>query len=93
MLTRADVSEARFKRFSRQLKAYERKVTFDDTLNTFLDLYSAWLKTREPWLKVGVVMLAFELHRLNPEFTCQLAFQDRPFDYAQDKPFDHGTPA
>jgi hypothetical protein len=71
-----DVSEARFRRFLRELDTYERRIAFDDTLDTFLDVYSAWLKTHEPWLKIRVVMLAFELHRLNPEFQFNLAFSD-----------------
>ena len=71
-----DVSEARFRRFLRELDSYERKLAFDETLNTFLDVYSAWLKTHEPWLKIRVVMLAFELHRLDPAFQFNLAFSD-----------------
>jgi len=75
-VSHAEVSEARFRRFLRELSAYERKLVFDETLNTFLDLYSAWLKTHEPWLKIRLVMLAFELHRLDPAFECSLSFGD-----------------
>lgn len=75
-VSQAEVSEARFKRFLRDLSAYERKLTFDETLDAFLDLYSAWMKTRESALKIRVVMLAFELHRLDPAFECNLAFTD-----------------
>ena len=75
-VNQAEISEARFRRFLRELSSYERKVAFEDTLNTFLDLYSAWLKTREPWLKIRLVMLAFELHQLDPEFEFNLAFTD-----------------
>ena len=75
-VTRRDISEARFKRFMRELTAYERKVRFEETLNAFLDVYSAWMKSRDPMLKVRVVMLAFELHRLEPSFECQLAFTE-----------------
>ena len=75
-VSRPEVSEARFKRFVRELNAYERRVAFDETLNVFLDLYSAWLKTREPWMKIRVVMLAFELNQLDPAFECNLAFLD-----------------
>jgi hypothetical protein len=70
------MSDARFRRFLRELDTYERKVAVEETLNAFLDLYSAWLKTHEPWLKIRVVMLAFELHRLDPEFEFNLAFND-----------------
>lgn len=75
-ISRHEISEARFKQFVRELNTYERKVSFDDNLNTFLDLYSQWMKTHEPALKMRVVMLAFELHRLNPAFECDLAFTD-----------------
>jgi hypothetical protein len=75
-LSQLEVSEARFRRFLRELDSYERKLAFEETLNTFLDVYSAWLKTHEPWLKIRVVMLAFELHRLDPEFEFNLAFSD-----------------
>ena len=73
---RDEMSEARFKRFMRDLGAYERKLTFDDTLDSFLDLYSLWMKSHEPRLKIRLVMLAFELNRLNPHFECNLAFAD-----------------
>ncbi|MBI3324123.1 MAG: hypothetical protein HYZ92_02475 [Candidatus Omnitrophica bacterium] len=71
-----DVSEARFRRFLREFHAYERKLTYEETLDAFLDLYSTWMKSREPWLKFRLVMLAFELHRIEPAFVCSLSFQD-----------------
>ena len=72
----SELSDARFRRFLRELTAYEQKLAFDETLDAFLDLYSTWLKTHEPWLKIRVVMLAFELHRLDPAFEFSLSFQD-----------------
>lgn len=72
----SELSDARFRRFLRELSAYEQKLAFDDTLDAFLDVYSTWLKSHEPWLKIRVVMLAFELHRLDPAFECSLSFQD-----------------
>ena len=75
-ITQNELSEARFRRFMRELSTYERKLIFQETLDTFLDLYSVWLKTHEPWLKIRVVMLAFELHRLDPAFEFNLSFQD-----------------
>ena len=74
--TAPEVSEARFKRFLKDLEAYERKLTFERTLDAFLDLYSAWKKTHERPIKLRLVMLVFELHRLNEEFHCELSFQD-----------------
>lgn len=71
-----EVSEVRFRRFVRDLSHYERRLAFDETLNSFLDLYSQWMKTREPWLKIRLVMLAFELNRLDPQFECNLAFAE-----------------
>lgn len=76
--TTLEVSEARFKRFMRELDAYERKLNFERTLDAFLDLYSSWRKTREKSLKLRLVMLVFELHRLNRDFECDLAFKDAP---------------
>ena len=75
-LNQSEISEARFRRFLRELNAYEHRVAFEDTLDTFLDLYSAWMKTHEPWMKIRLVMLAFELHRIDPAFECTLAFSD-----------------
>ena len=76
--TALEVSEARFKRFLKELESYERKLTFERTLDAFLDLYSAWRKTRDQRLKLRLVMLVFELHRLNREFQCDLSFRDQP---------------
>ena len=76
--TAMEVSEARFKRFLKEFDAYERKLTFQRTLDAFLDLYSAWKKSRDKALKLRLVMLAFELHRLDEAFECDLSFQDGP---------------
>jgi hypothetical protein len=76
MPTHEELTEARFRRFMRELSSYERKLSFDTTLNAFLDLYSSWLKTHEPDLKMRVVMLAFELNRLDPTFECTLSFAE-----------------
>jgi hypothetical protein len=73
-----EISEARFKRFLKDLETYERKVAFEHTLDAFLDLYSSWKKTRQPPLKFRLVMLAFELHRLDPQFQCELFFRETP---------------
>ncbi len=75
--TAPEVSEARFKRFLKDLETYERRLTVQRTLDSFLDLYSLWRKTRQQALKVRLVMLAFELHRLDSEFQCDLFFQDQ----------------
>ena len=75
-LTALEVSEARFKRFLKEFSAYERKLMFERTLDAFLDLYSSWRKTHQSALKLRLVMLVFELHRLNQEFECDLNFQD-----------------
>lgn len=76
--TAQEISEARFKRFLKELETYERKFIFERTLDAFLDLYSAWKQYPANELKLRVVMLAFELHRLNPEFVCDLSFQEGP---------------
>ncbi len=73
-----EVSEARFKRFLREFEAYERKLTFERTLDAFLDLYSSWRKTQASALKLRLVLLAFELHRLDHQFQCDLWFQEGP---------------
>ena len=74
--TALEVSEARFRRFLKDLETYERKLTFERTLDAFLDLYSSWKKTHAKPLKLRLVMLAFELHRLNHQFQCELSFQE-----------------
>ena len=74
--TASEVSEARFKRFLKEMETYERKLAFERTLDAFLDLYSSWKKTHAPALKLRLVMLAFELHRLNPQFQCDLSFHE-----------------
>ena len=74
--TAPEVLEARFKRFLKEMEGYERKLMFERTLDAFLDLYSAWKKTHEQGIKLRLVMLAFELHRLNSEFECDLSFSD-----------------
>ncbi len=73
-----EVTEARFKRFLKDLEGYERKFIFERTLDSFLDLYSHWKRTHEESLKVRLVMLLFELHRLDPGFRCDLSFPDLP---------------
>lgn len=77
-LTALEVSEARFKRFLKEFSVYERKLMFERTLDNFLDLYSSWKKTHQAALKLRLVMLVFELHRLNREFECDLSFRDDP---------------
>ena len=74
--TAQEISEARFKRFLKELETYERKFVFERTLAAFLDLYSEWKKYHANELKLRLVMLAFELHRLNHEFVCDLSFKD-----------------
>lgn len=81
-----ELSEARFKRFLKELEAYERRLAFERTLDAFLDLYSLWKKTRQPPLKLRLVMLVFELHRLNREFQCELLFPDEPSPHARRQP-------
>ncbi len=75
-VSQAEVSDARFRRFLKDLLEYEHQQAYEDALNAFLDLYSAWLKMHEPWLKIRLVMLAFELNRLNPAFECSLSFAE-----------------
>ena len=75
-ISQTELSDARFKRFLKDLDTYERQVAFEETLDAFLDVYSAWMKTHEPWMKIRVVMLAFELHRLDSAFEFNLAFSD-----------------
>lgn len=75
--TASEVSEARFRRFLKDLELYERKMDFQRTMDSFLDLYSEWRKTHKGVLKIRMVMLAFEMHRLDHEFQCDLSFQDQ----------------
>jgi hypothetical protein len=70
------MSDARFKRFLRDLETYERKLGYERSMDSFLDLYSAWKHTHQESLKLRLVMLAFELHRIDPHFQCDLSFED-----------------
>lgn len=60
----------------KDISAYERKLTFERTLDAFLDLYSNWKRTHKKPLKLRLVMLAFELRRLNRDFRCDLTFPE-----------------
>ena len=71
-----EVSEARFKRFLKDLHTYEQRLSFERTLDAFLDVSSSWKRTHEEVLKLRLVMLAFELHRLDPQFRCDLSFAE-----------------
>ena len=75
-----EVSEARFKRFVKEMDTYEKKLVFERTLDAFLDLYSIWKRSHNREIKLRLVMLVFELHRLNPDFQCELFFQDAPVE-------------
>ena len=75
-VSQVEVSDARFRRFMKELREYDSQQAYEEALNVFLDMYSAWMKMREPWLKIRLVMLAFELHRLNPQFECSLSFAE-----------------
>ena len=77
MPTASEVSEARFKRFAKDLAGYEKRRNYERTLDAFLDLYSKWIRTHQERLKLRLVMLAFELHRLDGEFQCDISFQDK----------------
>ncbi len=72
----SELSEARFKRFVKDVEVYERRMTFERTLDAFLDLYSLWKRTHQESVKLRLVMLLFELHRLDSEFHCDLSFPD-----------------
>ena len=74
--TSLEVSEARFKRFLKDLETYERRFAYERTLDAFLDLYSSWKKSHDQVVKLRLVMLAFELHRLDGTFLCDLSFDD-----------------
>ena len=74
--TSPEVCDARFKRFLKDLESYERQLQLQHTMDSFLDLYSSWKKTHNEVIKLRVVMLAFELHRLNSEFQCDLSFAE-----------------
>ena len=72
----SELLEARFKYFQEQLKEYETRLEFERTLDGFLDLYSSWKHSKDPQIKLRLVMLIFELHRLNPDFQCELIFSE-----------------
>lgn len=71
-----ELLEARFRRFLKDLQLYERHLEFQATMDGFLDLYSCWKRTHDELTKLRLVMLAFELHRLDQGFQCELDFTD-----------------
>jgi hypothetical protein len=73
-----EVTDARFKRFLKDLHTYEQRLSFERTLDSFLDVYSSWKRTHDETLKLRLVMLAFELHRLDSQFHCDLSFAEQP---------------
>jgi len=75
-----EISEARFKKFLKEMGAYETHLLYERTLDSFLDLYSSWKKTHSDALKIRLVMLAFELHRLDGNFQCDLSFNEAQAD-------------
>lgn len=75
-----EISEARFRKFLKELGVYERHIAYEKTLDSFLDLYSSWKKTHAYELKIRLVLLAFELHRLDHSFECDLSFNDAKVD-------------
>ena len=73
-----ELLEARFRRFLKDLHTYERQLEFQGTMDGFLDLYSSWKRTHDEFTKLRLVMLAFELHRLDQGFQCDLDFSQEP---------------
>ncbi len=69
-----ELLEARFRRFLRDFQSYEQHLEFQSTMDSFLDLYSSWKRNGDELTKLRLVMLAFELHRLDSAFQCDLSF-------------------
>ena len=40
--------------------------------NEFLDVYSLYLETGLKWVKEEVLQKAYELHMLDPKFSCEI---------------------
>lgn len=40
--------------------------------NEFLDVYSLYLKTGLKWVKEEAILKAYELHMLDPNFSCDI---------------------
>jgi len=40
--------------------------------NEFLDVYSLYLRTGLKWVKEEAILKAYELHMLDPEFSCEI---------------------
>lgn len=58
-----------------ELRAYERKINRQATLDAMLDAYSEWLRTKNPVLKISVTDLMLQLHQIDPHFFCELSFE------------------
>ena len=59
-----EVTEARFKRFLKDLHTYEQRLTFERTLDAFLDVYSLWKKSHDEQLKLRLVITHFSVPRM-----------------------------
>ena len=40
--------------------------------NEFLDVYSLYLRTGLKWIKDEAIMKAYELHMMDPNFSCEI---------------------
>ena len=40
--------------------------------NEFLDIYSLYLRTGLKWIKDEAIMKAYELHMMDPNFSCEI---------------------
>lgn len=40
--------------------------------NEFLDVYSLYLRTGLKWIKDEAIMKAYELHMMDPRFSCEI---------------------
>lgn len=40
--------------------------------NEFLDVYSLYLRTGLKWIKEEAILKAYELHLLDPSFSCEI---------------------
>jgi len=69
-----DLLDARWKRFDKDWKEYEREYEADQTMNAFLESYQL-SKTDPRWqVQYRTVCLLFELHRLRPSFVGEIVF-------------------
>lgn len=70
-----EVSEARHNRFSKDLANYEMKELFNEVMDKMLEEYAEWRSRRTFEHQHKVLMLFFQLKRIDPKYQAEINFR------------------